>query len=121
MALAGWEDRLHAADASVFQHHLDAVRMGWAFREDTHSDALGLLTGGLVLLLDYTHPLTGAYLASVGYRHKRFVSSRPRRGLGFPNPEPLRLYTASIVERGFGAMPVYVSSHLTACIIWNTP
>ena len=68
-ALAGWEDCLHAPHASVFQHHLDAVGMGWALREDTHDNALGLQTGGLVLLLDYTHSLAGAYFTSIGYCH----------------------------------------------------
>ena len=59
------EEGLHTADAAVFEHHLDAVGMRRAAREDAHHDALGLRAGTLVLFLDYPHPQAGMDFASV--------------------------------------------------------
>ena len=61
--------RLHPTHASVFQHHLDAVRVGRALRENSCDGALRQFSRGLVLLFDYIHSLTGLDLTSIGCCH----------------------------------------------------
>ena len=66
-------NRLHPSNPSILQHHLDAVGMARALREDSRDDALGLQAGRLVLLLDYSHPLAGADFGSRGQGHGVWV------------------------------------------------
>ena len=72
--LLGRHNRLHPPDATVFQHHLDAVRVRRALCKDSSDYALRPRTGRLVLLFNYEHPLTGTDLASIGYRHNGSVT-----------------------------------------------
>jgi len=70
----GVNNGLHAPDPSIFQHHLDAVRVRGAFRQEAQHDAFRQRARALVLLLDNLHPQAGADLAAFGEGHKRILT-----------------------------------------------
>ena len=67
--LAGGYNALHPADATIVQHNLNAVGVRGALGEKPRHNTLGLFAAGLVLLFHYSHPLTGAYFASIRCEH----------------------------------------------------
>jgi len=67
----GVNNGLHAPDPSIFQHHLDAVRVRGTLRQEAQHDAFRQRARALVLLLDNLHPQAGADLATFGEGHKR--------------------------------------------------
>src|SRR5690242_10430348 len=67
-------NRLHAPDFAVVEHHFDAVRVCGAFGEDAGHDALRQFAGALVLLLHDLHAQTRANFTAYRYAHSVSVS-----------------------------------------------
>src|SRR5437763_12837837 len=67
-------NRLHAPDFAVVQHHFDAVRMSGAFGEDAGHDALRQCAGALVLLLHDLHAQPRANFTDYRHTHSFLVS-----------------------------------------------
>src|SRR5262245_32371955 len=69
-------NRLHAPDCAVVQHHFDAVRVRGTFGEDAGHDALRQRAGALVLLLHDLHAQTRANVTAYWHTHSIPVSFR---------------------------------------------
>src|SRR5262245_44592077 len=67
-------NRLHAPDFAVVQHHFDAVRVCGTFGEDADHDALRQCTGALVLLLHDLHAQPRANFTAYRHTHSFSVS-----------------------------------------------
>src|SRR5437764_12869132 len=68
-------NRLHAPDFAVVQHHFDTVRVCGTFGEDAGHDPLRQCAGALVLLLHDLHAQPRANLTSSRHTHSFSVSS----------------------------------------------
>ncbi len=64
------DNRLHATDGTVFQYHLDAMRMRWTARKNTRDNSFGQLAAALVLFLDDLHAHARAKFAAFWDRHR---------------------------------------------------
>src|SRR5579875_2690442 len=67
-------NRLHAPDFAVVEHHFDAVRVCGAFGEDAGHDALCQCAGALVLLLHDLHAQPRANFTAYRHTHSFSVS-----------------------------------------------
>lgn len=68
-----FEDFLHAADLTVGEANLDAVRVVWRICEQVFDHAGGLFTGALVLFEDDRDGHSGADVGSDTVRHIKTV------------------------------------------------
>src|SRR3954462_10980069 len=87
-------NRLHAPDFAVVQHHFDAVRMCGTIGEDAGHDALRQSAGALVLLLHDLHARPRANFTAYRHTHSFPVSCL----YGVPS-DPIIAATSSPGER----------------------